>query len=63
MGWPRGWAGGGGLAVHPDTGHHSAARALLDESERRARMHGARVFAFHAAEFMTEAIVSYERLG
>jgi len=63
MGWPRGWAGGRGMAVHPDARHLGAARALLDECERRARVHGARVFAFHTATFMTGAIALYERLG
>jgi predicted N-acetyltransferase YhbS len=63
MGWPRGWAGGRGLAVHPDARGHGVARALLAECERRARRHGAPVFAFHTAAFMTGAIALYDRLG
>jgi predicted N-acetyltransferase YhbS len=63
MGWPRGWAGLRGLAVHPEARGSGIARALLSESERRARVRGARVFAFHTATFMTEAIALYERLG
>jgi predicted N-acetyltransferase YhbS len=63
MGWPRGWAGGRGMAVPPENRHEDAARALLDECERRARAYGARTFAFHAPTFMTDAIALYERLG
>jgi predicted N-acetyltransferase YhbS len=63
MGWPRGWAGVRGLAVHPEARGFGIARALLYEAETRARLRGARVFAFHTATFMTEAIALYERLG
>jgi predicted N-acetyltransferase YhbS len=63
MGWPRGWASGRGLAVHPEAAHHGLARALVEEGERRARVHGARVFASHTATFMIDEIALYERLG
>lgn len=63
MGWPRGWAGGRRIAVHPSTRGHGAAHALIAECERRASLRGARVFAFHTATFMTDAIAMYERLG
>lgn len=63
LGWPRGWAGVRGLAVHPEARGSGIARALLAESESRARLRGARVFAFHSATFMREAIAVYERLG
>jgi GNAT superfamily N-acetyltransferase len=63
LGWPRGWAGGRGMAVHPDARGLGAARALLSECESRARIEGARVFAVHTGAFMTDAIAMYERLG
>lgn len=63
MGWPQGWAGGRGLAVHPGARGQHVARALLGECERRARMHGSGVFAFHTATVMTAAIALYEHLG
>jgi GNAT superfamily N-acetyltransferase len=63
MGWPPGWAGGRAMAVHPAARRHGVARAMLADSERRARNQGARVFAFHTATFMTEAIALYEGLG
>jgi GNAT superfamily N-acetyltransferase len=63
MGWPSGWAGGRGLAVHPDARGQGAARALLAEAEARARRVGAKAFAFHTATFMTDAIALYARLG
>jgi GNAT superfamily N-acetyltransferase len=63
MGWPAGWAGGRGLAVHPDARRAGVARVLLAECERRARLIGAPVFAFHTAVFMSGAMTLYERLG
>jgi GNAT superfamily N-acetyltransferase len=63
MGWPAGWSGGRGLAVHPDARGHGVAQAMLAECERRARGIGAPVFAFHTALFMSGAVALYERLG
>lgn len=63
MGWPRGWAGGHAITVHPGARRHGVERALLAECERRARVSGARTFAFHTASFLTEAIALYEGLG
>jgi predicted N-acetyltransferase YhbS len=63
LGWPPGWAGGRGLAVHPDARSHGVARTMLATCERLAREAGALVFAFHTASFMTGAIALYERLG
>lgn len=63
MGWPRGWVGGRALAVHPDARRQGAARALLTACEQRARILGARTFAFHTAGSMVEAIALYEGLG
>ncbi len=63
FGWPAGWAGGRGLAVHPDYRGHGVAAALLGALERRARAAGAPVYAFHTSEFMTTAVALYERLG
>jgi GNAT superfamily N-acetyltransferase len=63
MAWPRGWAGGEAMTVHPAARRHGVARALLAECERRARVSGAQVFAFHTAMFMTEAIALYDGLG
>ena len=63
FGWPRGWAGGRGLAVHPAGRGHGVARALLAACERLAVRDGAPVFAFHTASFMTDAIALYERNG
>jgi GNAT superfamily N-acetyltransferase len=63
FGWPPGWAGGRALAVHPAARGRGVARALLSACERLARDHGAPVFAFHTASFMTNAIALYERLG
>jgi ribosomal protein S18 acetylase RimI-like enzyme len=62
-GWPPGWAGGRGLAVHPDFRGHGVAGALLAELERRAFRSGASTFAFHTSAFMTAAVALYERLG
>ena len=63
VGWPPGWAGGRGLAVHPDARGHGVARAMIATIERLAREAGAPVFAFHTASFMTDAIALYDRLG
>jgi GNAT superfamily N-acetyltransferase len=63
MGWPAGWSGGRGLAVHPDARGHGVAQALLAECERRARLVCAPVFAFHTARFMSGAVALYERMG
>src|SRR5947207_622100 len=37
LGWPRGWAGGRALAVHPDARGHGVAQALLAAAECLAR--------------------------
>lgn len=63
LGWPPGWAGGRGLAVHPSHRGHGVAAALMAAFERCARDAGAPVFAFHTSGFMTTAIALYERLG
>ncbi len=63
FGWPVGWAGGRGLAVHPAARGRGVATALLAELECRARSVCADEFAFHTAEFMTTAVALYERLG
>jgi GNAT superfamily N-acetyltransferase len=63
LGWPRRWAGGRALAVHPDARGHGVAQALLAAAECLARRHGAPVFALHTASFMTTAIALYDRLG
>jgi GNAT superfamily N-acetyltransferase len=63
FGWPRGWAGGRGLAVHPAFRGHGVAATLLTELEDRARAASAPVFAFHTSAFMTTAVALYERLG
>ncbi len=63
FGWPAGWAGGRGLAVHPAARGQGVAGALLAACERLARSLGAPVFAFHTGSFMTSAIGLYERLG
>jgi GNAT superfamily N-acetyltransferase len=63
LGWPRGWAGGQAMTVHPAARGHGVTRALLAECERRARDSGARVFAFHTAAFRIEAMALYEGLG
>lgn len=62
-GWPHGWAGGRGLAVHPSLRGQGLASVLLAECERRAREAGAPVFAFHTASFMAAAVELYEHLG
>ena len=63
LGWPRGWAGGRALAVHPEARGHGVAQALLAAAECLARHHGAPVFALHTASFMTTAIALYDRSG
>ena len=63
VGWPRGWAGGRALAVHPEARRHGVAQALLAAAECLAQHHGAPVFALHTASFMTTAIAMYDRLG
>ena len=63
VGWPRGWAGGRALAVHPAARGHGVAQALLAAAECLARHHGAPVFALHTASFMTTAVALYDRLG
>jgi GNAT superfamily N-acetyltransferase len=63
FGWPPGWAGGRALSVHPDARGRGAAQALLAHVETLARLAGSRVFAFHTAEFMVDAVALYEHLG
>ena len=63
VGWPPGWAGGRGLAVHPDARGRGVARAMIAAFERLALAADAPVFAFHTASFMTGAITLYEWLG
>ena len=63
LGWPRGWAGGRGLAVHPSARGRGLATALLAECERLSREVGAAQFAFHTLEVMAAAVALYERLG
>jgi len=63
VGWPRGWAGGRALAVHPDARGHGVGQALLAAAECLAQHHGAPVFALHTASFMTTAIAMYDRQG
>jgi GNAT superfamily N-acetyltransferase len=63
LGLPPGWAGGRGLAVHPDVRGRGVASTLLAECERLARTIEAPVFAFHTVSFMSGAVALYERLG
>ncbi|MEU5261577.1 DHA2 family efflux MFS transporter permease subunit [Amycolatopsis sp. NPDC021455] len=63
LGWPGGWAGGRGMAVHPDFRGRGVAHALMAALEDRARASGAPVFAFHTSGFMTAALALYARLG
>jgi GNAT superfamily N-acetyltransferase len=63
QGFPREWASGRALAVHPDARGNGAARALLATGEHLALQAGAPVFAFHTHSYMTGAIAVYERLG
>ena len=63
VGWPKGWSGGRGLAVHPDARGLGVGRALVAECERLALAAGSPVFAFHTASFMSAAVQLYEHLG
>ena len=63
MGWPSGWSGGRGLAVHPAARRHGVAQALLGRCERLGRTVGSPMFAFHSATFMKEAVRLYGHLG
>jgi ribosomal protein S18 acetylase RimI-like enzyme len=63
QGFPREWASGRALAVHPDARGNGAARALLAAGESLALQAGAPVLAFHTHSYMTGAIALYERLG
>jgi GNAT superfamily N-acetyltransferase len=63
VGWPPGWAGGRGLAVHPGHRGQGVGPLLLAEVERRARAAGATAFAFHTSSFMTAAVALYDRRG
>jgi GNAT superfamily N-acetyltransferase len=63
LGWPGGWASGRGLAVLPSARGLGVATAILGLIERLACQTGARVFAFHTSEFMTDAVALYGRLG
>ena len=63
LGWPIGWAGGRGLAVHPVHRGHGIAAALMAAFADCARTADAPAFAFHTSEFMTTARALYERLG
>jgi GNAT superfamily N-acetyltransferase len=63
LGWPRGWAGGRGLAVHPAARGLGVAGVLIAACESLARRIGAPVFAFHTGSFMAGAIALYDRLG
>jgi predicted N-acetyltransferase YhbS len=63
FGWPRGWAGGRALSVHPDARGRGAAQALIAHCEALAVLAGRRVFAFHTADFMVDAVALYEHLG
>ncbi len=63
FGWPAGWSGGRGLAVHPAARGRGVAQALIAECERLAREVGAPVFAFHTAAFMSHAVRLYDHLG
>jgi GNAT superfamily N-acetyltransferase len=63
LGWPSGWAGGRGLAVHPAARRHGVAQAVLEAAEGLARTYGAPVFAFHTIDLMSGAIALYNNLG
>ena len=63
LGWPAGWAGGRGLAVHPALRGHGIAAALMAAFEHCALESAAAAFAFHTSEFMTTARALYDRLG
>jgi GNAT superfamily N-acetyltransferase len=63
LGFPSGWAGVPVLAAHPGPDGPAVARALLGACERLAAEAGSPVLAIRTADFMTDAIASYERLG
>ena len=63
LGWPKGWAGGRALAVHPAARRQGVAQALLEAAEGLAHEYGAPVFAFHTIDLMTGAIALYKDLG
>jgi GNAT superfamily N-acetyltransferase len=63
LGFPSGWAGAPVLAAHPGPGGPGVARALLGACERLAAEAGSPVLAIRTADFMTDVIASYERLG
>jgi GNAT superfamily N-acetyltransferase len=63
FGWPRGWAGGRALSVHPAARGLGAAQSLLAHVEELAVRAGRRVFAFHTGDFMVDAVSLYEHLG
>ena len=51
------------LAVHPAADGPGVAHALLGACERLAAHAGVPVLATRTADFMTDAIAGYERLG
>ncbi len=61
--WPAGWAGVVRLAVLPAARRAGVARALVEESLRRARERGASTLALHTTEWMAVARAMYERMG
>ena len=63
VGWPKDWAGGRGLVVHPDARRHGVAQALLTAGESRASRAGAAAFGFHIPSFMPGAGALYRLLG
>jgi GNAT superfamily N-acetyltransferase/mannose-6-phosphate isomerase-like protein (cupin superfamily) len=63
FGWPAGWAGFRALGVEPAARGQGVGQALVRACLERARAAGAPVLCLHTAEFMTAAIVVYERLG
>lgn len=62
-GWPPGWAGLRGLAVHPAARGLGIGRLLVAECRDRASAAGAPVLALHTAAFMRTAVGLYERFG
>ena len=62
LGWPPGWAGGRGLAVHPAARGIGVAHALIGACEDLAYEYGAPVFAFHTLELMGDARGLYDYL-
>ena len=62
-GWPPEYAAIRLLAVHPSARGKGVGRALTDESLRRAREQGAKVFALHTTQVMAVARAMYERMG